>query len=108
MRLTESLPFPPCRDAIHPSRKEGTGLFIDTGVDLPELDPRIYLHLETVRELAKEFLGMVDSGDIALVRVAIEESEQEITRLQEELQEADQALQAIEFIKHKEPVNGRS
>ena len=80
----------------HPAKCAVTGdidgPFIDTEAWLPEADPRIYLHVPLVEQMARDLLGMVPEEDVAALREAVDH----LTEMVTELQKENEAYRTIE------------
>lgn len=75
-----------CLATLSSEDREG---FIDTGHDPAVVDPRVYISISWIREMAGK-LGMVDQEELEnLVR--------ENSRLSDELREADKLVEAAEY-----------
>lgn len=89
MRIVEKAELPPAKCAI---TGDIDGPFVDTESWLPEVDPRIYLHVPVVKQIARDLLGMVPEEDVQDLRDAVSH----LSDMCEELQEQVKAYETIE------------
>ena len=101
MRFIEHLPpgARPC--AVIPGRHRDPKGFIDTGINLPGIDPHIYLSYEGVKQAALIFgfvEGEVYAGLHEDLTERIHELETQLQDAQDELSRADGLIDAIDVL----------
>lgn len=94
MRIVEKAELPPAKCAI---TGDIDGPFVDTESWLPEVDPRIYLHVPVVKQIARDLLGMVPEEDVQDLRDAVD-------HLSDLLEERNKELEAYRTIEEARKV----
>jgi hypothetical protein len=80
--------------------QRGDGPFVDTGANVTDIDPHVYLKVDVAKDIAR-CVGMVDQSelDTALARVA--ELEEQVTEMKEKVTEWERGFEAIDFFESK-------
>ena len=97
MRIVDVAEAPPGYCAVL-GRSDGP--YIDTGSSIPEYDPRVYVSLEAVKEMAK-MIGMVPEEQYNEALDLNTGLEAACNDLEAELKEANRELDAVEFLQSK-------
>jgi hypothetical protein len=102
MRLVDSAPIRPGRCAVLPqiagTHPQG---FIDTGSEMPGFDNHVYVSVVAVEQMAR-LLGWPSPAEQHDLAEAKRSLEAELTRVREELAEADRVLQAIDTLESRD------
>jgi hypothetical protein len=96
MRLVDQTPIPPQTCAVLPHR-HFSERFIDTGTDLPGVDPHIYVSESAVGEMARIF-GWRSPADSAATDEAIEGLEAQLAELETECNRLQAQFDAIDVL----------
>jgi hypothetical protein len=97
MRLVDRPEWSPhyCAISLKDDDPEG---FIDTEMNLPVVEPHIFVAVSSARELGR-FVGMVDGSEHAKTAARLEAAMGEIARLNERLSDKQEQLDAVQVLR---------
>lgn len=98
MHIIEKATYPPGYCAISTSPD---GPFFDTGTNLPGLNPRVYLAVSAVEQLARERLGMVSKEHVAVLAAEVAALHSSSEALLERIAEAERFEEAARYTLEK-------
>lgn len=97
MRLIEHPERPPGTCCVIPGRAQDPEGFIDTGNDMPIVEPHIYVSVAAVREMARE-VGLPTAEEHADACAQRDELDARVAELERECNQLQTALDATEIV----------